>query len=132
MQHNPPQAMAFEREMMIIWGAIWGALLSLSFNENAWIFGVILGAIAGLTLRKAIRTEINKTLKAAQVLAKSSVEQQGALTDKISAQPENLEAEAPSPTTRFPLSSPSTVLSTPSIWSVEVESNPLLLLAFFP
>ncbi len=46
---------------MIIWGAIWGAILSVfvsRWGELEWIVGAILGALAGWTLRKAVRSEI--------------------------------------------------------------------------
>lgn len=52
---------------MIIWGAIWGALISaLVSNHNGdweWIVGAILGALAGWTLRKAVRSEVARLAK---------------------------------------------------------------------
>ena len=52
---------------MIIWGAIWGALISaLVSNHNGdweWIVGAILGALAGWTLRKAVRNEVARLAK---------------------------------------------------------------------
>ena len=46
---------------MIIWGAIWGAILSVfvsRWGDFEWIVGAILGAMAGWTLRKAVRSEM--------------------------------------------------------------------------
>lgn len=109
---------------MIIWGAIWGALLSLSFGENAWIFGIILGVIAGLTLRQAIRTEISKALKAAQLVRRSAPEQQAASTDKINATPLSPAVTAPSPAAPFPAPSPQIVPLALSVPSMEAGINP--------
>ena len=43
---------------MVIWGAIWGAILGLLTSRHgegaAMIAGALLGALAGLTLRKAV------------------------------------------------------------------------------
>ena len=47
---------------MVIWGALWGALLGWLWpghdEELAAILGAVLGAAAGWTLRKAVRSEI--------------------------------------------------------------------------
>lgn len=47
---------------MVLWGAIWGALLGLLWRGYSWEFhvvaGALLGALAGLTLRSAVRKEI--------------------------------------------------------------------------
>ena len=46
---------------MIIWGAIWGAILSLFVSRSGdWIaiLGALVGALAGWTLRKAVRSEV--------------------------------------------------------------------------
>ena len=46
---------------MIIWGAMWGAVLSVfvsRWGDFQWIVGAILGALAGWTLRKAVRSEV--------------------------------------------------------------------------
>ena len=50
---------------MIIWGAIWGAILSVlvsRWGDFQWIVGAILGALAGWTLRKAVRSEVARAL----------------------------------------------------------------------
>lgn len=47
---------------MIIWGAIWGALIGVLLSPHSgdweWIVGALLGALAGWTLRKAVRSEV--------------------------------------------------------------------------
>lgn len=46
---------------MIIWGAIWGAILGVfvsRWGDTQWIVGAMLGALAGWTLRKAVRSEM--------------------------------------------------------------------------
>ena len=51
---------------MIIWGAIWGAILSVfvsRWGDSEWIVGAILGALAGWTLRKAVRSEVARAAK---------------------------------------------------------------------
>ncbi len=51
---------------MIIWGAIWGAILSVfvtRWGDFEWIVGAILGALAGWTLRKAVRSEVARAAK---------------------------------------------------------------------
>ncbi len=49
---------------MIIWGAIWGALVSVLVSRHSgdweWIVGALLGALAGWTLRKAVRSEVTR------------------------------------------------------------------------
>ena len=48
---------------MIIWGAIWGAVLAATLHGHGGelaIVGAVLGAIAGLTLRSAVRKEVEK------------------------------------------------------------------------
>ena len=61
---------------MIIWGIVWGTLLSLCFHKNAWILGALLGAIAGLTLRKAIRSEIQKAFETTEVTINDTEQEQ--------------------------------------------------------
>ena len=54
---------------MIIWGAIWGAILSVlvsRWGNFEWIVGAILGALAGWTLRKAVRSEVARAEKQQQ------------------------------------------------------------------
>ena len=56
---------------MIIWGAIWGAILSVlvsRWGNFEWIVGAMLGALAGWTLRKAVRNEVARTAKQQQTL----------------------------------------------------------------
>ena len=47
---------------MVLWGAIWGGVFGLLWPGHGWewqtVVGVLLGALAGRTLRRAIRTEI--------------------------------------------------------------------------
>ncbi len=47
---------------MIIWGAIWGALISVLVSRHSgdweWIVGAILGSLAGWTLRRSVRNEV--------------------------------------------------------------------------
>ena len=53
---------------MIFWGAIWGAILSvLTSRWGEWnlFAGALLGALAGWTLRKSIRSEITAWTKRA-------------------------------------------------------------------
>ncbi len=53
---------------MIIWGAVWGALVSVLVSRHSgdweWIVGALLGALAGWTLRKAVRSEVTRLAKA--------------------------------------------------------------------
>lgn len=46
---------------MVIWGAIWGAVLGLLWRGHGWewhmVLGAVLGALAGRTLRGVVRTE---------------------------------------------------------------------------
>jgi len=53
---------------MVIWGAIWGAVLGLLWpghdNELQMIAGALLGALAGYTLRRTIRSELATALAA--------------------------------------------------------------------
>ena len=56
---------------MVLWGAIWGAILGFYIarnNEGFGLFvGALLGALAGLTLRNAVRTTARQaTLEAEQ------------------------------------------------------------------
>jgi uncharacterized membrane protein len=56
---------------MLIWGAIWGAILGFiwpGYDDFQPVLGAILGFLAGLTFRRAVRAEIAKQ-KAAQDLA---------------------------------------------------------------
>ncbi len=52
---------------MVIWGAIWGALISVLVSRHSgdweWIVGALLGALAGWTLRKAVRNEVVRLAK---------------------------------------------------------------------
>jgi uncharacterized membrane protein len=47
---------------MVIWGAIWGGVLGLLWRGHDWEFhlfsGAVLGALAGLMLRRAVRAEV--------------------------------------------------------------------------
>lgn len=55
---------------MIIWGAIWGGILSVlvsRWGEFEWIVGALLGALAGWTLRKAVRSEVIRAASQPQV-----------------------------------------------------------------
>lgn len=60
---------------MILWGAIWGALISALVSRYGgdweWIVGAMLGALAGWTLRKAVRNEIMRLAKWPTVQHKS-------------------------------------------------------------
>src|SRR5688572_4226284 len=53
---------------MVLWGAICGAVLGLLWRGHDWEFhlvvGAIFGALAGLGLRRAVRTEIQAALAA--------------------------------------------------------------------
>lgn len=52
---------------MMLWGAIWGAVLGAlwpGYNEFGWLCGLILGGLAGLSLRKVIRDEIAQAQQA--------------------------------------------------------------------
>ncbi len=56
---------------MIIWGAVWGAILSVfvsRWGDVAWIVGALLGALAGWTLRRAVRGELARAVAAQKVL----------------------------------------------------------------
>ena len=51
---------------MIIWGAVWGAILGVLVARSGdfgWIVGTIFGALAGWTLRKAVRSEVARAAK---------------------------------------------------------------------
>lgn len=47
---------------MVIWGAVWGAILGLLWPGHDWDFqatlGALLGSVAGFTLRRAVRSEL--------------------------------------------------------------------------
>lgn len=49
---------------MVIWGAVWGAVLGLLWpggdSEFQFVAGALLGTLAGWTLRRGVRTAINK------------------------------------------------------------------------
>ncbi|TFZ03783.1 DUF2339 domain-containing protein [Ramlibacter humi] len=49
---------------MVLWGAVWGAVLGLLWpgygDEWRWMLGAVLGAIGGVTLRGAVRSEIRR------------------------------------------------------------------------
>jgi uncharacterized membrane protein len=48
---------------VIIWGAVWGAIVSVMISrwgEFEWIAGAMLGALAGWTLRRAVRSEMRR------------------------------------------------------------------------
>ena len=89
---------------MVIWGAIWGAVLGLFWRGHDTGFnmvcGLVLGAIAGLTLRGAVRKEAQAAVqgiaKAAPVAAKA-------------AQP--LPASPPAPPAPPPIEEPPTLAS---------------------
>ena len=69
---------------MVIWGIFWGTLLSLGIDTDLWMLGAILGAIAGLTLRKAIRSEIQKAFETTE-LSINDTEQEQQTTQATSA-----------------------------------------------
>jgi uncharacterized membrane protein len=61
---------------MILWGAIWGAILSvLTSRWGEWnlFAGALLGALAGWTLRKSIRSEITAWTKRAGLDRQSDI-----------------------------------------------------------
>jgi len=61
---------------MVIWGIFWGTLLSLGIDTDLWMLGAILGAIAGLTLRKAIRSEIQKAFETTELTINDTEQEQ--------------------------------------------------------
>lgn len=75
---------------MVIWGAVWGGVLGLLWRGHAWEFhlfvGAVLGALAGLMLRRAVRAEwqawqakmgLAQVLAARQVAAPAPLPTQG-------------------------------------------------------
>jgi uncharacterized membrane protein len=62
---------------MVIWGAIWGAILGLVWpggdEEFNMVAGAVLGVIAGLTLRRAVRTEVRKQTEALRAATPAAV-----------------------------------------------------------
>ena len=58
---------------MVIWGAICGAILFAVFSRGGntgelFFLGAVLGALAGFTLRRAVRNEVRKALAAERAL----------------------------------------------------------------
>ncbi len=89
---------------MIIWGAIWGAILSVfvsRWGDLEWIVGAILGALAGWTLRKAVRSEVVHAQKqhGQQPLPMAVEQQTTSVTTAAAAQPvlETVKAEGEMP-----------------------------------
>lgn len=72
---------------MLIWGAIWGIVLTTVWpgvNDGAWLGGLLLGLLAGWTLQRAVRSVVRKELAAA-------ARAQGPLTAEVAT------ASAPAP-----------------------------------
>ncbi|MDR2838888.1 MAG: DUF2339 domain-containing protein, partial [Azonexus sp.] len=62
---------------MLIWGAVWGAILGLlwpDWGEVLWIPGALLGLAAGWSLRLAVRAAVRKEIAAAQRMGSFSVD----------------------------------------------------------
>jgi uncharacterized membrane protein len=60
---------------VIIWGAVWGAILSVLVSRRGdveWIVGALLGALAGWTLRKAVRSEVARAAALLAVVPRAS------------------------------------------------------------
>jgi len=54
---------------MLIWGAVWGALIGLlwpGYGSPFWILGALLGLAAGWSLQRAVRTLVRKEIAAAR------------------------------------------------------------------
>lgn len=69
---------------MVIWGAIWGAILSVfvsRWGDWEWIVGAFFGALAGWTLRKAVRNEVTRVT--GQQLAKTHAVQSVAIAAAV-------------------------------------------------
>jgi len=69
---------------MIIWGAMWGAILSVfvsRWGDFEWIVGAILGALAGWTLRKAVRSEVARATQQQTLYLPADPSTTGASTD---------------------------------------------------
>ena len=69
---------------MIIWGAMWGAILSVfvsRWGDFEWIVGALLGALAGWTLRKAVRSEVARATQQQTLYLPADPSTTGASTD---------------------------------------------------
>src|SRR4051812_30784318 len=64
--HRPAQWTIHDQRgiTMVIWGAIWGAVLGLLWPGYGWewqsVTGLVLGALAGRMLRGAVRREMQQ------------------------------------------------------------------------
>ncbi|MCG2591934.1 DUF2339 domain-containing protein [Ramlibacter sp. XY19] len=103
---------------MVIWGAIWGAVLGLLWrgygdSEFQMVLGAILGAAAGWSLRSAVRREVARTqagpaqaivpaptVAAATAAAPTAV---APVPAPVVAAPTTVVAEAPAPRPRAPV-----------------------------
>ena len=48
---------------MVLWGVVWGAILGLmwpGWDGAGTVAGAVLGALAGWSLRKAVRSEVGR------------------------------------------------------------------------
>ncbi len=105
---------------MIIWGAIWGAILSVfvsRWGDWEWIVGAMFGALAGWTLRKAVRSEVGRLAAAAKQKALQTQAPAAAATPAVvSAVPPTQDAMATTVATGIqPASVPTVSVSSASL-----------------
>lgn len=88
---------------MVLWGAVWGAVLGLLWRGYEWelhvVIGALLGAAAGFTLRSAVRKE-EARLHAARLASSVPAAQGARTTARAAAAPAPTQAPA---ATRAPL-----------------------------
>ncbi|WP_170211808.1 DUF2339 domain-containing protein [Rhodoferax bucti] len=86
---------------MVLWGAIWGAIIgfaSARYDQgSALLLGALLGALAGVTLRRAIQKQIAKELAQAQAAYAPTRLQAPAAPDDQAVQPATAPAAADEP-----------------------------------
>ncbi|HTH79683.1 MAG TPA: DUF2339 domain-containing protein [Ramlibacter sp.] len=104
---------------MVMWGAVFGALLALMWSGGGdWseriVAGLVIGAAAGATLRSAIRSEVRKALADRSLAARPVVTQPAAV--------------APPATTAAPVSTPAPIPKAPRATPAQPDFVAALLL----
>ena len=106
---------------MVLWGVIWGAVLGFfldrNHNDGGFILGALLGAWAGISLRKAVRREVQLQ---AQRLAVPVVQ----VPEPVTAPAPETQSEAV-PTMPMPLDAPATAPATAAAAAAAAAAAPV-------